>query len=94
MSALAVDNNGIPILSHDVAFLKLEQKFNAAMGQIAALASEKEELEHVNIQLQEETETVGELKRDSVEGSEYFTRACRPPVGGSFLLLRIRSIWS
>ena len=47
------------MISHDVAFLKLEQKFNSAMEKIAELTSRNEELEHVNIQLQEETETVG-----------------------------------
>ena len=51
---------GVPIISPDVAFVKLEQKFNAAMSRIAELSTTNEELEHVNIQLQEETETVGE----------------------------------
>ena len=50
----------MPIISPDVAFVKLEQKFNAAMSRIAELSTTNEELEHVNIQLQEETETVGE----------------------------------
>ena len=50
----------IPVLSPDVAFVKLEQKFNQAMERLATMATEKEQLEHLNVQLQEETETVGE----------------------------------
>lgn len=49
----------MPALSRDVAVVKLEQKFKAAMDQIANLSAENEHLEHLNIQLQEETETVG-----------------------------------
>ncbi len=55
------NNNGdIPKISSDVAFVKLEQKFSQAMDKIATLVTEKEYLEHLNVQLQEETETVGE----------------------------------
>ena len=54
-------NSVIPVISHDVAFLKLEQKFNQAMERVASLATEKDYLEHLNVQLQEETETVGKL---------------------------------
>ncbi len=50
----------IPPLSKDVALLKLEQKFKNAMGRIAELAAEKEQLEHLIVRLQEETDTVGE----------------------------------
>ena len=49
----------MPALSRDVAVVKLEQKFKDAMDQIANLSAENEHLEHLNIQLQEETETVG-----------------------------------
>lgn len=49
----------LPVISRDVALIKLEQKFKDAMNQIADLSAEKEQLEHVNVQLQEETETVG-----------------------------------
>ena len=52
--------NGTPIISKDVAFLKIEQKFNEAMEKIAGLTSEKEQLEHIIVRLQEETDTVGE----------------------------------
>ena len=53
--------SAIPVISNDVAFVKLEQKFKRAMDQIADLSSEKERLEHVNVQLQEETDTVGKI---------------------------------
>jgi len=51
----------VPILSREVAFVKLEQKFNQAMGKVASLSAEKEHLEHLNVQLQQETETVGKF---------------------------------
>ena len=40
--------------------LQVEQKFNEAMEKIAVLTSEKEQLEHIIIRLQDETDTVGE----------------------------------
>ena len=49
-----------PVIGHDVAYIKMEQKLKDAMNRIAELMNEKESLEHLNIQLQEETETVGE----------------------------------
>ena len=49
-----------PVIGHDVAYVKMEHKLKDAMNRIAELMNEKESLEHVNIQLQEETETVGE----------------------------------
>ncbi|TRY62639.1 hypothetical protein TCAL_00468 [Tigriopus californicus] len=55
-----VEKEPLPVISRDVALIKLEQKFKDAMNQIADLSAEKEQLEHVNVQLQEETETVGE----------------------------------
>ena len=64
-------SNAPPVISPDVAFLKLEQKFNSAMFKIAELSSVNEELEHVNVQLQEETETVGE-KEFNKYGQETF----------------------
>ena len=48
------------MIGHDVAYIKMEQKLKDAMNRIAELTNEKESLEHVNIQLQEETETVDE----------------------------------
>jgi hypothetical protein len=50
----------VPLLTPDVAAIKLESKFRQAMDRIAELAAEKERLEHVNVQLQVETEAVGE----------------------------------
>ena len=59
--------NGIPPLSKDVALLKVEAKFNEAMEKIATLTSEKEQLEHIVIRLQEETDTVGKkIVKDNV----------------------------
>ena len=49
-----------PVIGHDVAYIKMEQKLKEAMNRIAELTNEKENLEHLNIQLQEETDTVGE----------------------------------
>ena len=51
--------SGIPPLTPAVALLKLEQKFKDAMAKCADLSFEKERLEHLVVQLQEETETVG-----------------------------------
>lgn len=59
-SPLHRQSDSIPPMSQDVALLKLEQKFKQAMSRIAELVSEKEHLEHVIVQLQEETDTVGE----------------------------------
>jgi FtsZ-binding cell division protein ZapB len=56
-----------PVISNDVAFVKLEQKLKRAMNQIADLSAEKESLDHLNIQLQEETDTVGEWKEGRKE---------------------------
>ena len=61
--AAAPSNNAHPpVISNDVAFVKMEQKLKRAMSQIAELSAEKEMLEHLNIQLQEETDTVGESR--------------------------------
>ena len=49
-----------PILSKDVAMVKIEQKLKQAMQKIVDLTSEKEHLEHTIIRLQDETDTVGE----------------------------------
>ena len=35
-----------PVISNDVAFVKMEQKLKTAMTQIAELSAEKEMLEH------------------------------------------------
>ena len=66
-SLVAIHNNNnrqqeasVPPLSKDVAVLKLEQKFRQAMGRVAELTAEKEQLEHLIVRLQEETDTVGE----------------------------------
>ena len=48
-----------PVLRPEIAILKLEQKFKDAMTKNADLSSEKERLEHIVVQLQEETDTVG-----------------------------------
>ena len=40
--------------------MKVEQKFSQAMHQIAELSAEKEQLEHLVVRLQDETDTVGE----------------------------------
>jgi len=53
-------SNQPPVISKDVGLLKVEQKFNEAMEKIAVLTSEKEQLEHIIIRLQDETDTVGE----------------------------------
>ena len=52
-------HNGIPPLTPEVALMKLEQKFKEAMTKCVELSSEKEQLEHIIVQLEEETETVG-----------------------------------
>ena len=59
-----VADMAVPMLSRDVASMKLEQKFFDAMNRIAELLAEKEQLEHLTIQLQEETETVGKEEND------------------------------
>ena len=60
-TALALGNAGtIPPLSPEVALMKLQQKFKKAMQDNVELSTEKEQLEHLVIQLQEETETIGE----------------------------------
>merc|ERR1712029_1313675 len=51
---------GPPLLPPEIAILKLEQKFKDSMSKCADLSFEKERLEHVVVQLQEETDTVGE----------------------------------
>ena len=47
-------------IPREVALMKVEQKFSQAMQQIAELSSEKEQLEHLVVRLQDETDTVGE----------------------------------
>ena len=59
-SAPSIQRHHPPVIGHDVAFIKMEQKLKEAMNRIAELTNEKENLEHLNIQLQEETDTVGE----------------------------------
>ena len=60
-TALVLGNAAtIPPLSPEVALLKLQQKFKKAMQDNVELSTEKEQLEHLVIQLQEETETIGE----------------------------------
>ena len=53
-------NEVIPPLSPEVALLKLQQKFKKAMQDNVELSTEKEQLEHLVVQLQEETDTIGE----------------------------------
>ena len=53
------ERESIPPLSAEVALLKLEQKFRRAMQDNVELSSEKEQLEHLVVQLQEETDTIG-----------------------------------
>merc|ERR1719215_142363 len=47
-------------MSKELAMKKIEQKLKQAMQRIADLSSEKEQLEHIVIRLQDETDTVGE----------------------------------
>ena len=54
------NNEIIPPLSPEVALLKLQQKFRKAMQDNIELSTEKEQLEHLVVQLQEETDTIGE----------------------------------
>ena len=49
-----------PSMSKDLAMRKIEQKLKQAMQRIADLTSEKEQLEHIVVRLQDETDTVGE----------------------------------
>ena len=49
-----------PSMSKELAMKKIEQKLKQAMQRIADLSSEKEQLEHIVIRLQDETDTVGE----------------------------------
>ena len=44
----------------EIALMKVEQKFSQAMQKIAELSAEKEQLEHLIVRLQDETDTVGE----------------------------------
>lgn len=44
----------------EIALMKVEQKFSQAMEKIAELSTEKEQLEHLIVRLQDETDTVGE----------------------------------
>ena len=53
-------NEASPVISKDVAMLKMEQKLKQAMEKVADLSSEKEHLEHTIVRLQDETDTVGE----------------------------------
>ena len=53
------ERESIPPLSAEVVLLKLEQKFRRAMQDNVELSSEKEQLEHLVVQLQEETDTIG-----------------------------------
>ena len=55
-----ISNEIIPPLSPEVALLKLQQKFRKAMQDNVELSTEKEQLEHLVVQLQEETDTIGE----------------------------------
>ena len=52
--------DSVPPLSPEVALLKLQHKFKKAMQDNVELSTEKEQLEHLVIQLQEETDTIGE----------------------------------
>lgn len=47
-------------LSQQVAMKQLEEKFTKTMQEIADLEDEKQRLEHLVMQLQDETETIGE----------------------------------
>ena len=58
----AAATTGPPSLPPGIAILKLEQKFKDAMAKCADLSFEKERLEHIVVQLQEETDTVGEWR--------------------------------
>jgi hypothetical protein len=49
-----------PVLSKDVAMVKIEVKLKEAMQKIVDLTGEKEHLEHTIDRLQDETDTVGE----------------------------------
>lgn len=60
------EGESIPPLSPEVALLKLEQKFRRAMQDNVELSSEKEQLEHLVVQLQEETDTIGKNELSKV----------------------------
>ena len=55
----SLDSSQIKI-PKEVAMMKVEQKFSQAMQKIAELSAEKEQLEHLIVRLQDETDTVGE----------------------------------
>ncbi|XP_044750955.1 golgin subfamily A member 2 [Coccinella septempunctata] len=55
-----VDSNGNETLDKETAMLHLEKKFLRTMEEIARLTEEKQRLEHLVLQLQGETETIGE----------------------------------
>lgn len=44
-----------------VAMEKLEERFTRTMKEVAALSDEKQRLEHLVLQLQGETETIGKI---------------------------------
>lgn len=44
-----------------VAMEKLEERFTRTMKEVAELSDEKQRLEHLVLQLQGETETIGEI---------------------------------
>ncbi|XP_018787777.1 PREDICTED: golgin subfamily A member 2 [Bactrocera latifrons] len=53
-------NTSTPYLPTEEAVERLEQRFTRLMSQVADLTDEKQRLEHLVLQLQSETETIGE----------------------------------
>lgn len=49
------------ILEYNEPIAKLEKRFKETMEKVAELTDEKQKLEHLVLQLQSETETIGEL---------------------------------
>lgn len=75
----------VNMLNKDIAMKRLEEKFTKTMEDVANLQDEKQSLEHLVLQLQGETETIGEyimlyqhqravLKQRAVEKEEQLKR--------------------
>lgn len=55
-----VSKETVPVIATQEAMEKLQERFTKTMADIAELTDEKQRLEHLVLQLQSETETVGE----------------------------------
>lgn len=56
---LKINSIEINILANLIAMLQLQEKFKNVLDKMADLTDEKQQLEHLVMQLQSETETIG-----------------------------------